>query len=90
AGALGAAQVRAEIDASHETLSNRVRKAQVAKVPYMLVVGDREAEAGTVSVRPRSGRERRGVPLGDFVADLSKEIEERRAPEGSEPSVPGA
>ncbi len=90
AEALGAAQVRAEVDSSHETLSNRVRKAQVAKVPYMLVVGDREAEAGTVSVRPRSGEERRGVPLGDFVADLSKEIEEHGAPEGGGPSRLGA
>jgi threonyl-tRNA synthetase len=90
AGALGEAQVRAEVDDSHETLSNRVRKAQLAKVPYMLVVGDREAEAGTVSVRPRAGKERRGVPLESFVADLSEEVEQRGSPEESATSEPGA
>ncbi|HMC81409.1 MAG TPA: threonine--tRNA ligase [Acidimicrobiia bacterium] len=81
AGKLREAGLRVEVDASGETLNNRIRKAQTAKVPYMLVVGDREAEAGAVAVRPRTGKERRGVPLAEFLADVTREVAERGSPE---------
>jgi threonyl-tRNA synthetase len=69
---------RVEVDASPETLNNRIRKAQEQKIPYMLVVGDKEVEAHTVSVRRRSGKEERGVPLDDFTATLVTDIKEKR------------
>jgi threonyl-tRNA synthetase len=81
AGRLREAGLRVEVDASGETLNNRIRKAQTSKIPYMLVVGDREAEAGAVAVRPRTGKERRGVPLGEFLADVTREVAERGSPE---------
>lgn len=74
----GALDARVEIAGPDETLGNRIRKAQGQKVPYMLIVGDREAEAGTVSVRPRTGDERKGVELDSFATELKTEIADRR------------
>jgi len=69
---------RAGVDASGETLNNRIRKAQGQKIPYMLVVGDKELEAGTVSVRLRSGEEKRGIPSEEFVSTLVSDVEDKR------------
>ena len=66
--ALAAAGVRAELDARNEKLGYRIREAQVQKVPYMLVVGAREAEDGTVSVRRRAGEDLGAMPSSDFLA----------------------
>ncbi|HWD09650.1 MAG TPA: threonine--tRNA ligase [Actinomycetota bacterium] len=82
---LRAAGLRVEVDASGETLGNRVRKAQGEKVPYMLVVGDREAGSGSVAVRARSGEKTDGVPLARFIAQLSDE-----ARPGTRPGAPAA
>src|SRR5713226_1848789 len=79
AAALAAAGLRAETDASNETLGNRIRKAQGTKVPYMLVVGDKEAEAGTVAIRARSGDKRNDVALETFVAEVTDEVATRSA-----------
>ncbi len=59
--------IRAQLDASSETLNKRIREAQLQKVPYVLVAGDKEIEAGSVSVRNRAGEEKRGVPFEAFV-----------------------
>jgi threonyl-tRNA synthetase len=77
---LRAAHVRAELDDRNEKLGYKIRDAQVRKVPYMLVVGGREAEQGTVSLRPRTGEDRGAVPLDRVVTELSAEIA-ARAPE---------
>jgi threonyl-tRNA synthetase len=72
--ALAAAGVRTELDARNEKLGYRIREAQVQKVPYMLVVGAREAEDGTVSVRRRAGEDLGAMPTSGFLArvrDLS-------------------
>jgi threonyl-tRNA synthetase len=73
-----AAGLRAEVDDSDDTLGAKIRRNQMQKVPYMLIVGDAEAEAETVSVRPRSGKERRDVALEDFIDAVSTEIADRR------------
>jgi len=73
------ARVRAELDDRNEKLGYRIRDAQVRKVPYMLVVGGREAEQGTVSLRPRTGEDRGAVALDRVVADLTAEIAARAA-----------
>ncbi len=80
AAALTEAGLRVEVDASGETLGNRIRKAQGSKVPYMLVVGDKEVEAGTVAIRARSGEKRNDVPLDSFVAEVTDEVARRSAP----------
>ena len=73
------ARVLAELDDRNEKLGYRIRDAQVRKVPYMLVVGGREAEQGTVSLRPRTGEDRGAVALDRVVADLTAEIASRAA-----------
>jgi len=67
AGKLREAGLRPGVDDSRQTVSKKVRDAQLMKVPYVLVVGDREIEAGTVAVRDRSGAEARGIPFASFV-----------------------
>jgi threonyl-tRNA synthetase len=69
--------LRAEVDDSRETVPKKIRDAQLMKVPYTLVVGDKEIEAGTVAVRDRSGHEVRGIPFEPFVEAVSREAEER-------------
>jgi threonyl-tRNA synthetase len=76
---LRAARVRAELDDRNEKLGYRIRDAQVRKVPYMLVVGERESAVSTVSVRRRTGEELKDVPLARAVAELTAEIAARSA-----------
>ena len=78
-GRLRAARIRAELDDRNEKLGYRIRDAQVRKVPYMLVVGGREAENGTVSLRHRTGDDLGAVPIDRVLADLAREIGARDA-----------
>ncbi len=68
--ALAAAGLRAEVDARSERMQAKLREAQEQKVPVMVVVGDRDAEAGAVSPRLRTGESSQGVPIDDFVTDM--------------------
>ena len=70
---LATAGFRAEVDSRNERMNQKIRTAQLQKVPYMLVVGDREAEAGAVAVRSRDGGDMGAMPLADFVELLGKE-----------------
>jgi threonyl-tRNA synthetase len=72
--------VRAEVDERTESVGRKIRDAELRKVPYMLVVGDREVEAGAVSVRRHGQGDDGVVPLGDVVTLLSQEARERLAP----------
>jgi threonyl-tRNA synthetase len=71
---LRAARLRSELDDRNEKLGYRIRDAQLRKVPYMLVVGEREAQSGTVSLRHRTGEDLGAQPLERVVADLAREI----------------
>ena len=66
--------VDVEIDGSSERIGYKVRKAQMEKVPYMLVLGAKEAETGSVSVRSRFAGDEGVCPLGEFVDKLCEEI----------------
>lgn len=77
---LRAAGLRSELDDSNEKLGYKIRQAQVAKVPYMAVVGEREAAEGTVAVRLRTGEERKGIPVERFVDWLAAAAGDRRRP----------
>ena len=70
--------LRAEMDLRNESLKAKIREAQLAKVPYMLVIGDREAEAGTVSVRHRHRGDLGVQPLAGFLAGLVSEVHDRQ------------
>lgn len=59
--------IRAEVDDERQTVGMKIRKAQIQKVPFAVVVGDREMESGTISVRDRTGKDTRGVALEDFL-----------------------
>ena len=74
--------VRVDVDNSDNTMGAKIRNHQMQKVPYMLIVGDDEAEKQTVSVRRRSGDESRGVPVESFAEELAAEIAERRVDHG--------
>ncbi|MDD7652531.1 MAG: threonine--tRNA ligase, partial [Firmicutes bacterium] len=67
--------VRAEGDFRSEKLGYKIREAQKEKIPYMLVVGDKEAENGTVAVRTRAGGDEGVMELKDFVAQCREEID---------------
>ncbi len=75
--ALLAAGLRAEVDDRSERMQAKLRDAQEQKVPVMLVLGDRDQEAGAVSPRLRTGESSQGVPLHDFIADLAGRVERR-------------
>ena len=69
--------VRVEVDDRSEKIGYKIRQAQMAKVPYMLVVGDKEVEAGTVNVRKHGGDELGSVPFEEFFNSIKIEIKER-------------
>ena len=73
--ALTTAGVRAEIDSRPESMGKKIRDAQLAKVPSMLIVGDREAEGGSVSLRSRASGDEGDMALTDAVARLAMEGE---------------
>ncbi|SNV69031.1 threonine--tRNA ligase [Veillonella rodentium] len=69
--------VRVEVDDRSEKIGYKIRQAQMAKVPYMLVVGDKEVEEGTVNVRKHGGDELGSVPFDEFFNAVKIEIKER-------------
>ena len=69
--------IRVETDFRNEKIGYKIREAQSRKIPYMLVIGDKEAENGTVSVRTRSGGDKGAVGLDKFAADITEEIRSR-------------
>jgi threonyl-tRNA synthetase len=70
--------LRVEVDASDNRMQNKIRMAQEQKVPVMVVLGDRELEARTASVRRRDGSQEQGVTWDDLAERLATEVAERR------------
>jgi threonyl-tRNA synthetase len=75
---LKAAGLRADLDGRQEKIGFKIREAQLQKVPYMLVIGDREAAEGTVAVRSRTGGDLGARPLDEFVRAASEERASRK------------
>ena len=73
---LDAQGFRVEVDGRNEKIGKKIREATLEKVPFMLVVGDRDMENGTVSVRRRSGEDLGAMSLEDFAALLDGEVKE--------------
>jgi threonyl-tRNA synthetase len=74
---LKSAGFRVQLDDRNEKLQAKIRDAQLQKIPYMLVLGGKEAEAGTVAVRHRSRGDLGPRPIAQFIADLRNEVESR-------------
>jgi len=75
AGVMAAEGLRVEVDDRSEKIGYKIRQAQMEKVPYMLVIGDKEAEDGTVAVRSRKDGDLGTMTLEDFMAKLQEEID---------------
>ena len=72
--ALKAAGIRAELDASDDRMQKKVRNAQMQKIPYMLIAGEEDQQAGAVSFRYRNGEQKNGIPLADAIAEISAAV----------------
>ena len=71
-------KIRAHLDDRNEKIGYKIREAQMKKVPYMLIVGEKEVESGTVSVRSRDNGEQGAMPVDEFIAKLQDEIKNRK------------
>ncbi len=74
---LKVAGIRSEVDESTDRMQAKIRNAQLLKIPYMLVVGDKEQEAGAVAIRLRSGEDLKAKPLTEFIEIAKKAIESK-------------
>ena len=77
AAAMSESDIRVEVEEANETLGYKIRKAQMEKVPYMIIVGDQEMKGHTISVRNRKNGDQGTQSLPMFVANLIREIKER-------------
>jgi threonyl-tRNA synthetase len=74
-----AAGIRAELDVENHTVEHKVREAEMQRIPYIICIGDKEEEKGTIAVRTRGVKKIDfGVKLDDFVKKVSAEIKERK------------
>ncbi len=69
--------IRVELDASDDRMQKKIRNAQLQKVPFMLIAGDRDVEEGAVSFRYRDGRQDNGVPVAEAVSRILDAVEQR-------------
>jgi threonyl-tRNA synthetase len=71
------AGIRADIDVSDDRMQKKVRNAQLQKIPFMLIAGEEDMQAGAVSIRYRNGDQKNGLPIADVIAEISKVVSER-------------
>lgn len=71
-------KLRVEIDDRSERMNAKIRDAELQKIPLILVVGDKEAESGTVNLRERHAKEQRTLPVGELIAQMHKRVQERK------------
>jgi threonyl-tRNA synthetase len=74
----GTGGLRVDVDTTNERMQKKIRSAQLQKIPYMLVVGEREAAEGKIAVRLRSGKDLGPMPLEVFAARIKREAETRK------------
>jgi threonyl-tRNA synthetase len=77
AGKLQAQGLRVEIDQSDDRMQKKIRNAQLQKVPFMMIAGDQDVEAGAVSFRYRDGRQDNGVPVDEAIARVAQAVADR-------------
>jgi threonyl-tRNA synthetase len=74
---LAASNLRVEVDDSQNSMQKKIRENARQKIPYLLIVGDREAEQGTVNVRRRGEKQQEETGLGDFAETIAAEVRSR-------------
>jgi threonyl-tRNA synthetase len=70
--------LRVEIDVRPERMQAKIRDAQVEKIPYMLVIGDKEMENDSIAVRPRTGKDMGMMKTDDFIRQVLEEIKTKK------------
>jgi len=76
-GQMRKAGLRVEIDASDDRMQKKVRNAQLAKIPFMVIAGEEDQNAGAVSFRYRNGEQKNGIPVAEAIAEIKKIVAER-------------
>jgi threonyl-tRNA synthetase len=71
------AGIRAELDSSNDRMQKKVRNAQMQKIPFMVIAGEEDQQAGAVSFRYRNGEQKNGIPIADAIAEIKKVVQER-------------
>ena len=71
------AGLRVELDASDDRMQKKVRNAQMAKIPFMVIAGEEDQTAGAVSFRYRNGEQKNGIPVADAISEIKKIVAER-------------
>jgi threonyl-tRNA synthetase len=71
------AGLRVELDASDDRMQKKVRNAQMSKIPFMVIAGEEDQNAGAVSFRYRNGEQKNGIPVADAIAEIKKIVAER-------------
>ena len=71
------AGIRAELDSSDDRMQKKVRNAQMQKIPFMVIAGEEDQQAGAVSFRYRNGEQKNGIPIADAIAEIKKVVQER-------------
>ncbi len=71
-------KIRVHFDDRGEKMGYKIREAQMHKIPYMVVIGDKEMESKTVSIRLLNGEQKNGIIIEDFISELNKDIRERK------------
>jgi threonyl-tRNA synthetase len=70
-------RIRAELDVSSKTLEYKIRDGQMQQIPYMVIIGKKEAESNKITIRSRSGKHKQNIEIGEFVNEISEEISKR-------------
>jgi threonyl-tRNA synthetase len=71
------AGIRAEMDVSDDRMQKKVRNAQMQKIPFMVIAGEEDMNAGAVSFRYRNGEQKNGIPIADAIAEIKKTVADR-------------
>jgi threonyl-tRNA synthetase len=69
--------IRVDIDVGEDRMNAKIRNAQNSKIPYMLIVGEKEEQNGTVSIRPRKGSQMQDLSLDEAIAFIQKKIKNK-------------
>ena len=72
------AGIRAELDASDDRMQKKVRNAQMQKIPYMIIAGEEDMNAGAVSFRYRNGDQKNGIPIAEAIAEILATVSKRQ------------
>ena len=71
------AGIRVDADTSDDRMQKKIRNAQLEKIPFMMIAGEEDQSAGSVSFRYRDGEQRNGIPIDEAIAEVLKVVTER-------------